>query len=99
MTTYDGSKEKYEYDAEGKNFPYGTYTGEWSKWSDDDGDHYNQYKIELKSDNTYQMSSRYASSEAEKETAQWYNNNAGTYKLTGDQANGGSLILKANLFN
>lgn len=99
VTTYDGSKEKYEYDAEGKNFPYGTYTGEWSKWSDDDGDHYNQYKIELKSDNTYQMSSRYASSEAEKETAQWYNNNAGTYKLTGDQANGGSLILKANLFN
>lgn len=99
VTTYDGSKEKYEYDAEGKNFPYGTYTGEWSKWSDDDGDHYNQYKIELKSDNTYQMSSRYASSEAEKETAQWYNNKAGTYKLTGDQANGGSLILKANLFN
>lgn len=97
VTTYYDSKEKYEYDAEGKNFPYGTYTGEWSKWSDDDGDHYNQYKIELKSDNTYQMYHRYASSEAEKETAQWYyNNNAGTYKLTGDQANGGSLILKAD---
>ena len=96
VTTYYDSKEKYEYDAEGKNFPYGTYTGEWSKWSDDYGDHYNQTKIELKSDNTYQMSSRYASSEAEKETAQWYNNNAGTYKLTGDQANGGRLILKAD---
>lgn len=96
VTTYYNSKEKYEYDAEGKNFPYGTYTGEWSKWSDDDGDHYNQYKIELKSDNTYQMYHRYASSEAEKETAQWNNNNAGTYKLTGDQANGGSLILKAD---
>jgi uncharacterized repeat protein (TIGR02543 family) len=96
VTTYYGSKETYEYKAEG-NFPYGTYTGEWSKWSDDDGDHYNQYKIELKSDNTYQMYHRYASSEAEKETAQWYyNNNAGTYKLTGDQANGGSLILKAD---
>lgn len=95
VTTYYGSKETYEYKAEG-NFPCGTYTGKWSKWSDDDGDHYNQYKIELKSDNTYQMSSRYASSEAEKETAQWYNNNAGTYKLTGDQANGGSLILKAD---
>lgn len=95
VTTYDGSKETYEYKAEG-NFPCGTYTGKWNKWSDDYGDHYNQYKIELKSDNTYQMSSRYASSEAEKETAQWYNNNAGTYKLTGDQANGGSLILKAN---
>lgn len=95
VTTYYGSKETYEYKAEG-NFPCGTYTGKWNKWSDDYGDHYNQYKIELKSDNTYQMSSRYASSEAEKETAQWYNNNAGTYKLTGDQANGGSLILKAD---
>ncbi len=95
VTTYYGSKETYEYKAEG-NFPCGTYTGKWNKWSDDSGDHYNQYKIELKSDNTYQMSSRYASSEAEKETAQWYNNNAGTYKLTGDQANGGSLILKAD---
>lgn len=95
VTTHYGSKETYEYKAEG-NFPCGTYTGKWNKWSDDSGDHYNQYKIELKSDNTYQMSSRYASSEAEKETAQWYNNNAGTYKLTGDQANGGSLILKAD---
>lgn len=95
VTTYYGSKETYEYKAEG-NFPCGTYTGKWNKWSDDNGDHYNQTKIELKSDNTYQMSSRYASSEAEKETAQWYNNNAGTYKLTGDQANGGSLILKAD---
>ena len=96
VTTYSGSKETYEYKAEG-NFPCGTYTGEWSKWSDDNGDHYNQYKIELKSDNTYQMYHRYASSEAEKETAQWNNNNdAGTYKLTGDQANGGSLILKAD---
>lgn len=95
VTTYYGSKETYEYKAEG-NFPCGTYTGKWNKWSDDSGDHYNQYKIELKSDNTYQMSSKYASSEAEKETAQWYNNNAGTYKLTGDQANGGSLILKAD---
>lgn len=93
VTTYYDSKETYEYQAEG-NFPCGTYTGKWNKWSDDYGDHYNQTKIELKSDNTYQMSSRYASSEAEKETAQWYNNNAGTYKLTGDQANGGSLILK-----
>lgn len=95
VTTYYDSKETYEYKAEG-NFPCGTYTGEWSKWSDDDGDHYNQYKIELKSDNTYQKYYRYASSEAEKETAQWYNNNAGTYKLTGDQANGGNLILKAD---
>lgn len=95
VTTYYGSKETYEYKAEG-NFPCGTYTGKWNKWSDDSGDHYNQYKIELKSDNTYQMSSRHASSEAEKETAQWYNNNAGTYKLTGDQASGGNLILKAD---
>lgn len=95
VTTYSGSKETYEYKAEG-NFPCGTYTGEWSKWSDDNGDHYNQYKIELKSDNTYQMYHRYASSEVEKETAQWNNNKAGTYKLTGDQANGGSLILKAD---
>lgn len=95
VTTHYGSKETYEYKAEG-NFPCGTYTGKWNKWSDDYGDHYNQYKIELKSDNTYQMYHRYASSEAEKETAQWNNNNAGTYKLTGDQANGGSLILKAD---
>ena len=95
VTTYYDSKETYEYQAEG-NFPCGTYTGQWDKWSDDYGDHYNQYKIELKSDNTYQMYHRYASSEAEKETAQWNNNNAGTYKLTGDQTNGGSLILKSN---
>ena len=95
VTTYYGSKETYEYKADG-NFPYGTYTGQWDKSSNEDGDHYNQYKIELKSDNTYQMYHRYASSEAEKETAQWNNNNAGTYKLTGDQANGGSLILKAD---
>lgn len=95
VTTYYGSKETYEYKADG-NFPYGTYTGQWDKSSNEFGDHYNQYKIELKSDNTYQMYHRYASSEAEKETAQWNNNNAGTYKLTGDQANGGSLILKAD---
>lgn len=95
VTTYYGSKETYEYKADG-NFPYGTYTGQWDKSSNEYGDHYNQYKIELKSDNTYQMYHRYASSEAEKETAQWNNNNAGTYKLTGDQANGGSLILKSN---
>lgn len=95
VTTYYGSKETYEYKADG-NFPYGTYTGQWDKSSNEYGDHYNQYKIELKSDNTYQMYHRYASSEAEKETAQWNNSNAGTYKLTGDQANGGSLILKSN---
>lgn len=95
VTTYYGSKETYEYKADG-NFPYGTYTGQWDKSSNEYGDHYNQYKIELKSDNTYQMYHRYASSEAEKETAQWNNNNAGTYKLTGDQTNGGSLILKSN---
>lgn len=95
VTTYYDSKETYEYQAEG-NFPCGTYTGQWDKSSNEYGDHYNQYKIELKSDNTYQMYHRYASSEAEKETAQWNNSNAGTYKLTGDQANGGSLILKAD---
>lgn len=95
VTTYYDSKETYEYQAEG-NFPCGTYTGQWDKSSNEYGDHYNQYKIELKSDNTYQMYHRYASSEAEKETAQWNNSNAGTYKLTGDQTNGGSLILKSN---
>lgn len=93
VTTYYNSKEKYEYTAEG-NFPYGTYTGEWIY--DDYNNIYYQNKIELKSDNTYQMSYRNANTEAEKETAQWYNNNAGTYKLTGDQANGGNLILKAD---
>ena len=98
-TDYRGYEEKYEYDAKGKNFPYGTYTGEWSYWVVvviDDIPYYEQRKIELKSDNTYQMYHRYASSEAEKETAEWKDNNAGTYKLTGDQANGGSLILKAD---
>lgn len=95
VTTYYDSKETYEYQAEG-NFPCGTYTGKWNKWSDDYGDHYNQTKIELKSDNTYQSYWREANSEAEKETAQWNNNKAGTYKLTGDQTNGGRLILKSN---
>ena len=90
VTTYYGSKETYEYKAEG-NFPCGTYTGEWISY---DNQTYSQLKIELKSDNTYQMYHRYANSEAEKETAEWNNGNAGTYKLTGDQANGGSLILK-----
>ena len=89
-TTNYGSKEKYEYKAEG-SFPCGTYTGEWISY---DNQTYSQLKIELKSDNTYQMYHRYANSEAEKETAEWNNGNAGTYKLTGDQANGGSLILK-----
>lgn len=93
VTTYYNSKEKYEYSTE-ENFPYGTYTGEWIY--DDYNNIYYQNKIELKSDNTYQMSYRNANTEAEKETAQWNNNNAGTYKLTGDQANGGSLILKSN---
>lgn len=91
VTPYYGSKETYEYQAEG-NFPCGTYTGEWIYYNYSNT--YSQTQIVLKNDNTYQMSSRHASSEAEKETAQWYNNNAGTYKLTGDQANGGSLILK-----
>lgn len=93
VTPYYGSKETYEYQAEG-NFPCGTYTGEWIYYNYSNT--YSQTQIVLKNDNTYQMSSRHASSEAEKETAQWYNNNAGTYKLTGDQANGGSLILKVD---
>lgn len=95
MTTYYDSKETYEYQAEG-NFPCGTYTGKWNKWSDDYGDHYNQTKIKLKSDNTYQSYWREANSEAEQENTEWKNGASGTYKLTGDQANGGSLILKVD---
>lgn len=95
VTTYYDSKETYEYQAEG-NFPCGTYTGKWNKWSDDYGDHYNQTKIELKSDNTYQSYWREANSEAEQENTEWKNGASGTYKLTGDQANGGSLILKVD---
>lgn len=95
VTTYYDSKETYEYQAEG-NFPCGTYTGKWNKWSDDYGDHYNQTKIELKSDNTYQSYWREANSEAEQENTEWKNGASGTYKLTGDQANGGRLILKVD---
>lgn len=91
VTTYDGSKETYEYKAEG-NFPCGTYTGEWIYY--DYNNSYSQTKIKLKSDNTYQSYWREANSEAEQENTEWNPSASGTYKLTGDQANGGNLILK-----
>lgn len=93
LTSNYGSIEICEYTAEG-NFPYGTYTGEWIY--DGYSNTYSQSKIELKSDNTYQRYWRTANSEAEKETAEWFNSDTGTYKLTGDQTNGGSLILRTN---
>lgn len=93
VTTYDGSKETYEYKAEG-NFPCGTYTGEWIYY--DYNNSYSQTKIELKNNNTYQSYWREANSEAEQENTEWKNGASGTYKLTGDQANGGSLFLKAD---
>lgn len=93
VTTYYGSKETYEYKAEG-NFPCGTYTGEWIYY--DYNNSYSQTKIELKNNNTYQSYWREANSEAEQENTEWKNGASGTYKLTGDQANGGSLILKAD---
>lgn len=91
VTTYYGSKETYEYKAEG-NFPCGTYTGEWIYY--DYNNTYSQTQIVLKNDNTYQSYWRGANSEAEKDNTEWNPSASGTYKLTGDQANGGSLILK-----
>lgn len=93
VTSYYDSKEKYEYKAEG-NFPCGTYTGEWIY--NNYNNSYSQTKIELKNNNTYQSYWREANSEAEQENTEWKNGASGTYKLTGDQANGGSLILKAD---
>ena len=93
VTTYYGSKETYEYKAEG-NFPCGTYTGEWIYY--DYNNTYSQTQIVLKNDNTYQSYWREANSEAEKNNTEWNPSASGTYKLTGDQANGGSLILKAD---
>lgn len=93
VTTYYGSKETYEYKAEG-NFPCGTYTREWIYY--DYNNTYSQTQIVLKNDNTYQSYWREANSEAEQENTEWKNGVPGTYKLTGDQANGGSLILKAD---
>lgn len=93
VTTYYGSKETYEYKAEG-NFPCGTYTGEWIYY--DYNNTYSQTQIVLKNDNTYQSYWREANSEAEKDNTEWNPGASGTYKLTGDQANGGSLILKAD---
>lgn len=93
VTTYYGSKETYEYKAEG-NFPCGTYTGEWIYY--DYNNTYSQTQIVLKNDNTYQSYWREANSEAEKDNTEWNPSASGTYKLTGDQANGGSLILKAD---
>ena len=93
VTTDYGSKETYEYKAEG-NFPCGTYTGEWIYY--DYNNTYSQTQIVLKNDNTYQSYWREANSEAEQENTEWKNGASGTYKLTGDQANGGSLILKAD---
>lgn len=55
-----------------------------------------QTQIVLKNDNTYQSYWRGANSEAEKDNTEWTPSASGTYKLTGDQANGGSLILKAD---
>lgn len=93
VTTYYDSKETYEYKAEG-NFPCGTYTGEWIYY--DYNNTYSQTQIVLKNDNTYQSYWRGANSEAEKDNTEWTPSASGTYKLTGDQANGGSLILKAD---
>lgn len=93
VTTYSGSKKTYEYKAEG-NFPCGTYTGEWIYY--DYNNTYSQTQIVLKNDNTYQSYWREANSEAEKDNTEWNPEAPGTYKLTGDQANGGSLILKAD---
>lgn len=93
VTTHYGSKETYEYKAEG-NFPCGTYTGEWIYY--DYNNTYSQTQIVLKNDNTYQSYWREANSEAEKDNTEWNPSASGTYKLTGDQANGGSLILKAD---
>lgn len=93
VTTYYDSKETYEYKAEG-NFPCGTYTGEWIYY--DYNNTYSQTQIVLKNDNTYQSYWRGANSEAEKDNTEWNPSASGTYKLTGDQANGGSLILKAD---
>lgn len=93
VTTYYGSKETYEYKAEG-NFPCGTYTGEWIYY--DYNNTYSQTQIVLKNDNTYQSYWRGANSEAEKDNTEWNPSASGTYKLTGDQANGGSLILKVD---
>lgn len=91
VTTYYDSKETYEYQAEG-NFPCGTYTGEWIYY--DYNNTYSQTQIVLKNDNTYQSYWRGANSEAEKDNTEWNPSASGTYKLTGDQANGGNLILK-----
>lgn len=93
VTTHYGSKETYEYKAEG-NFPCGTYTREWIYY--DYNNTYSQTQIVLKNDNTYQSYWREANSEAEKDNTEWNPSASGTYKLTGDQANGGSLILKAD---
>lgn len=93
VTTHYGSKETYEYKAEG-NFPCGTYTREWIYY--DYNNTYSQTQIVLKNDNTYQSYWREANSEAEKDNTEWNPSAPGTYKLTGDQANGGSLILKAD---
>ncbi len=93
VTTYYGSKETYEYKAEG-NFPCGTYTREWIYY--DYNNTYSQTQIVLKNNNTYQSYWREANSEAEKDNTEWNPSASGTYKLTGDQANGGSLILKAD---
>ena len=93
VTTHYGSKETYEYKAEG-NFPCGTYTREWIYY--DYNNTYSQTQIVLKNNNTYQSYWREANSEAEKDNTEWNPSASGTYKLTGDQANGGSLILKAD---
>ncbi len=82
----------YEYKADG-DFPCGTYTSEWVDWGYDQIN-YDQTKIILKSDNTFEQYYRQATSIEGQATAEWGSSGSGIYKLTGNQADGGTLITQ-----
>lgn len=91
IAPYNDTADKYEYKANG-NFPCGAYIGEWIY--NEYNNNYWQYKMELKSDNTFQTYWKNANSKEEQKTAEWQTNNGGKYKVTGDQKAGGTLILQ-----
>lgn len=81
----------YEYKAEGE-FPCGTYISEWIEWGYDQNINYEQQKIILKPDQTFERYLRQAQSKEGQETAEWRQDQAGAYRLNGSQAAGGKLI-------
>ncbi|MDD3037485.1 InlB B-repeat-containing protein [Bacteroides sp.] len=78
-----------DYESKGQ-FPVGAYTMiEWEK----DGNKYYNSKIELKSDNTFQVYYRTSTSADGKNPTAWDEEEEGTYSFTGNKTNGGTVFM------